>query len=184
MGRLLTSQYGFAVALILVGCGADTSLTFEEKLVIGMVGDFTAPDGATGNAEPRNVTMTLNSVTLTSETAGEIDFFTEEATEFMIASRSQILFEESLSDYVDDTITSVNISFAVAGTAKGKYEDELAFVLENPVAVYAQPFTVNTGKLRRINVLLQWRNIVTRDETVDPPTETITPPSLEPVLVE
>lgn len=176
----------FAIATLMPACGTDQSLSIDEKLVIGIMGSFSTPEGATGDAEPRNMTLTLEDITATAATAGEFDLYTDEAMTVVVASRSQILMEADIADYVDDTITEVRVTFSATATAKGKYEEELAVTLLDPVAVHTESFVVKPAQTRRINVLVDWRDIVTRNDsdTDIPPTETISSPALNTDLID
>ena len=165
------------IGMLLAGCGGDQSLEFSETLVVGIIGVFTAPDDATGNAEPRNVTLTLEDVQIVASDSGTVDLYTDEAEEFKVASRSQIIFEADLADYVDQEITSLQVTFASAATASGKYEEELAITFDDVTVEHTEAFTVSAAQTNRINIQLEWLNIITRDEDADPPTETISAPS-------
>src|SRR5690606_8331517 len=65
-----------AAAMFVSGCGTDpTKVDFSEKLTIAMNAVFQAPADATGNAEPKNLIITLNGLTVTSLEGETVDLF-------------------------------------------------------------------------------------------------------------
>ena len=165
-----------------VGCGGVTpSVDLGESLTVAMTGVFEAPADATGNAEPKSMAMTLTGVALTAVDGSTVDLFAaEEAepTEYRIISRGQIVFEADISDYVDVEFAALTVTFDPTVQGQGKYEDEMTTTLTSTTAAYAEPFTVENAKAVELGISVQWKNIVTRDEDADPPTEVMSSPGL------
>lgn len=165
-------------ALAAAGCG-NTSLEFDQQLDVVMYGAFIAPADATGNAEPRSITFELSSVSLVNadDTLTTFDLSALTTTSFRISSYSQKILSQDLADYDGQTFSGIEITFAPAITAVGKYEAALASTLATPTIRHTEEFTVETAKSKRLEVKVEWKNTITRDEEVDPPTETISAPT-------
>jgi hypothetical protein len=175
---------GLALALLggalTTGCGStSTTLELGEMLTVAMIGVFEAPPDAEGNAEPKFVKFDLEGLKLAAADGTEVELFEEEEPlEARIINRSQIIYEASLADYVDTEFTSLTVTFGQDIVAGGKYEDEITAELPVAAAEYVDAITVEKAKGLRLTVQVQWKNILTRDEEADPPTETMTAPTL------
>lgn len=163
----------------LVGCG-DTSVSLEEKLVVAMLGVFEAPEDASGNADPRYLSIDFLDLTLTKSDGEEVDAFEPSSSTLRIVNRSQIIAEYSLSKYVGESFTSVKATFAPAATAGGKYASSLPVTLSTPAPVYTEVLTVEKTKNIRLDLKAQWKNTLTRDD--DANSETATSPTFRFVL--
>jgi hypothetical protein len=160
------------------GCGGAASLKTDETLAVVMYGTFIAPVDATGNAEPRSQTYTLKDVAVMTDDGAVTSVMTEkEPVTLKIVNRSQIIESASLHDFVDKTLTGVRVTFDTAITGAGKYEPEMAVALASADAELLQGIDIDTGKNVRLNIKVQWKNTVTRDDTADPPTESMTAPT-------
>jgi hypothetical protein len=161
----------------LVGCG-QTELDLDEKLVVAMYGVFEAPADAAGNAEPKYQTYTFTGLSLTGADGAVVDLFADadtEPTEVRIIDRSQIIFETSVHDYVDDKFTAASVGFDAA-VGVGGAGDELTTALPQPTLTLSEAFAVEKAKSRRLVVKVQWKNTITRDAD-DPTLESVAPPT-------
>lgn len=172
-------RFGLLLGLAQVtsACGQATDLDLTELLSVAMQGTFEAPPAAAGNAEPKALTFNIVGVTMTRDDGTVDDLFAAETEpkEVRIINRPQIVFEPEVADYVDVTYTKMTLTFDPTATAKGKYEDEMAVTLAQPVAEFEDTFTVEKAKSMRLDVSIQWKNTVTRDD--DEETETMTSPT-------
>jgi len=158
-----------AFAYALTACGESTSLDVPEKLEVVMLGSFTAPADAAGNAEPRHQTYTLVDVAATAADGTIIDLYEEDAKELKIINRSQIIHEADLADYVDTAFTQISVQFDPTVKGLGKIEEELTVTLPAPTLTLLEGFTVDSAAVLRLTIEAQWKNTITRDEELDPP---------------
>jgi hypothetical protein len=182
VNRKLASMILSLAALGLGGCS--TELDIKESLTVAMLGVFDAPADATGNADPRAQTYTLEDVGLVAADGTVTDIYDADPLEVRIVNRPQIIHEAELGDYKDLTYAGIRVQFSAAVVGIGKIEDELPITLADPVIVYAQAFTVEKGIAQRLEVRVQWKNTITRDEAADPPTETMVAPTFATELVD
>lgn len=161
--------------LLLVSCNQSTSIDLTEKLTVAMLGVFEAPQDADGNAEPRAMAFTLQSVKLNSADGTEIELFEDDPTEYSIINRSQIIAEAEIADYVDQSFSGITVTFAPEVTVAGKIEPELPVTLVNSELLYEDLIEIEKAKSFRLNINVQWKNIVTHDEEAE--TETAVPPA-------
>ncbi len=170
------------LAILFVSTGvcacSDDALELTERLTVAMQGTFVAPVDADGNAEPRFQNYVLTDVVLIEAGGVETSVYkATEATALKIVNRSQIIYEADLAELVDKTFTSARVSFQPGITGGGKIEDAMAVTLVDPELEIPSPFTVEATTTYRLNIEVQWKNTVTRDEDSDPKTETMTAPS-------
>ena len=168
------------LSVLLVSTGlcacADTSLDLKEKLDVAMQGTFEAPVDADGNAEPRFQTYVLTNIVLVDSDGVETSLFTDtEPLELKIVNRSQIIYEADLHDLVNKSYASARVSFQSTVLGGGKYGDAMSVELIDPDLDIPDALTVETATNYRMNVQVQWKNTVTRDD--DAGTETMTAPS-------
>jgi|LauGreDrversion4_2_1035121.scaffolds.fasta_scaffold1067670_1 hypothetical protein len=140
-----------------------------------MAGSYETPDGAAGNADPKFVAFTLNSVVLKSAD-GDLAVFDGEPTEFRIISRDSLIAEKDLTDQEGLAYTGAEVTFAADVTMGGKYADDLTATLAAPTATLTESLAIETAKTIKLFVKAKWRNTVTRDD--DAETETAVAPSL------
>ena len=180
MSRKLVS---IILGLGLTACGS-TKLELDESLTVAMLGVFEAPTDATGNADPRSQTYTLQDVSLVGLDGSLVDLFPDEPKEIRIVNRSQIIHEADLSDYAEAVYAGIRVEFAAAVVGAGKIEPEMAVTLADPIVLYAQQFTVEKAIAQRLEIHVQWKNTVTRDEAADPVTEVMAVPTFATQLVD
>lgn len=147
-------------------CGQSTTLDLTEKLSVAMQGTFEAPPSAAGNAEPKAVTFQITGLTMTRADGTIDDIFQDETEpkEVRIINRPQIVYEPKVHDFVDVAYTKLTLSLAATAEAKGKYEDAMSVTLAQPTADFVDTFTVAKAKSMRLDVSVQWKNTVTRDD--------------------
>lgn len=157
---------GLLLEMQLSACGGATSssLALNETLTVAMIGVFEAPADAVGSAEPKSVTFTVEGVTMTATDGTAIELFEGEPVDYKVVSRSQIIFEADLSEYVKHDFSSISVTFAPTIIGKGKYEDEMPATLTISSAVYADAFTVEKGKALSLDIAVQWKSTVSRDD--------------------
>lgn len=167
-----------SVVLISSGCSLDTNVDFSEKLTMSMVGSYESAEGASGNSEPRFVKVTLNSASLTKSDGTNVELYSGEPKEFRIINRPQILLEADMSSYVGETVSAITLSFAPDIIGAGRIEDAMQSSLLNSTVSYQQAYKVEKAIQKRLDVSLQWKNVITLDESVSPHSETLGMPSL------
>jgi hypothetical protein len=164
-----------ALLLLLSACGS-TALDLSEKLTVVMYGVYEAPVDATGNVEPRQQHYTLTDVSLINTDGSATSIFVEsEPKDLVIINRAQIIEEAPLADYAETSFAGFRVSFASAISGSGKYEAEMPATLSSATADLLEPVTVTKAKVYRLNVKVQWKNTVTRDE--DAKTEEMSAPT-------
>lgn len=177
LGRrmVLAAVQGLAVQ----GCSSQSLTASTELLKVSMVGVFErTPDGV-GNAEPKRILFTLKGMEFLNDDGTTVDLWegADEMT-YRVISRPQIVFEKKISDYVGTTFMGLRLTFDETITGTGKYESDLDASLADPRPKFFQSLKVEKGQEMVITVNIQWKNTITRDSSVSPPTETMTPPSL------
>lgn len=166
------------VGCLLVGCGQ--TLSTDETLTVVMYGVFESPADATGNVEPRSQSYSLTGVSLLNADGTATSVMTEtDPKSLKIINRAQIIEEASLHAYVGTTFTGIRVTFAEALTGAGKYEPAMATTLTTTDLDLVETVAVESASTFRLKVKVQWKNTVTRDETVTPPTEEMTAPTFE-----
>jgi hypothetical protein len=170
------------LAAFLGACSGETELDFSEKLTIAMLGTYEEPAGAAGNADPKFVNVTFIDASLTRSNGAIVDLFEGEPTAFRIINRSQILHEVDMSSYVDETLSAISVSFEASVTAGGKLGSALESTLLATTVSSASTLTVESAIQKRLEIHLQWKNTITLDESLDPPTETLGMPGLSATL--
>lgn len=173
--RASARSLALVLALFQLSCSQSTSLDLKERLTVAMLGIFEAPQDADGNGEPRSMAFTLQSVTLKSTEGSDVELFEDDPTEFSVINRSQIITEAEIGDYVDQTFSGISVSFAPEVTVVGKIESDIPVTLVNSELFYEDLIEVKKAKSFRLNIKVQWKNTITRDE--DAETETAVPPS-------
>jgi hypothetical protein len=150
----------------LAGCGISKStLGLTQGITIAMTGTFEAPPDAAGNSDPRFEKITLNKVTLNKSDGTTVDASPTDPAEFKILSRPQIIAEKDLTDAVGTTFTSIDFEFAGTVLVTGRYSTDMEVALPNPTPSYSGSFTVEQQKSVRLDISLQWRDTVTRDDS-------------------
>ena len=175
--KILIGVFGVPAIAGLTACSsATTSLTTAAKLTVVMYGVFEAPVDATGGAEPRFQTYTLNSVDLVDGDGVVTALFSDPPKSLRIVNRSQIIAELPLTDYVGKSFSSVRVGFDPDVVGGGKIEAAMPATLGNPVLELVEPITVAAAKDVRLKIKVQWKNTVSRDEDADPKTEVMSAP--------
>ena len=156
-----------------------SSLTSStETLTLLMVGVFEKSPDAAGNAEPKKMTFSLTGAELLLADGTAVDLWEGgDPAYHTVISRPQIVYEKSLADYVGKSFTTLRLTFDPTVTGSGKYEEEIAVTLPNPTPDFISTLTIEKGKSIEITANVQWKDLITRDTSTSPPTETMTPPS-------
>jgi hypothetical protein len=162
--------------MAIVGCGS-AKLTVDQKFVVAMVGVFEAPADATGNAEPKYQTYSLEDVSFTMSDGSALPLYTDAAQSFRIVNRSQILFETDISKEVGQTVAAINVQFAATIEGGGKTGATLTATLPSPVLTLNEAFVLEKAQSTRLNIDVQWKNTVTLDSSADPVTEVMSAPT-------
>lgn len=166
LGLWLTMTY-------LTGCGSDTEVDFSESLTIVMLGTFEETAGASGNAEPRYVDVTFTDATVAKGDGSIVDLFDLEPVAYRILDRPQKLLEVDMSDYVDTTLSAITLSFGATVKAMGKSKTELSGTFAATTVMTEEGLLVEKAVKKRLEIHVRWKNAITRDDTTDPPTETL-----------
>jgi hypothetical protein len=145
-----------------------------------MLGVFTAPPGVVGNNLPKSAGFTLIAAAINTSDGQTFAAYDGAATPITVINRPQIIVEYDLTKVLNLTISSISVQFDSAITATGKYDAAMTATLANAAATYAVPLYVTTGKAVRLNVGVQWKNTVTRDDGEK--TETLEAPVLDVAL--
>jgi hypothetical protein len=161
----------------MTGCGESTTLDLSEKFTVAMAGVYEAPEDVSGNAEPRSMSFTLQGVTLSSAEGEDVELFEDEPTAFNIINRPQIIAEADVADYVGTSFSSVTVTFAAAVTAVGKTSDELSATLTTTALVHTATIEIAKAKSNRLNIGVQWKNIINYDDSGDEVVETLGQPA-------
>lgn len=171
--------------LAMQGCGSQSLTATTELLKVSMVGVFErTPDGV-GNAEPKRILFTLKGLEFLNDDGTTVDLWEgEDETTYRVISRPQIVFEKKISDYVGTTFVGLRLTFDDTIKGAGKYESDLDASLADPRPKFIQSLKVEKGQEMSITVNVQWKDTITRDSSLSPPTETMTPPSLRFSLEE
>ncbi len=159
----------------LVGCGSMTKIDLTEKLTIAMQGTFEAPPAADGNAEPKFVKFTLDDVTMTQTDGTVVDLYDADPLDLRIINRPQIIHEAKIKDYVGSDFSQITVTFAADAEAGGKYETSMPLTLATSEADFVEAFSVEKAKSLRLDISVQWKNTVTRND--DDKSETVTSPA-------
>lgn len=130
-----------------------------------ILGTFQAPSDAVGNADPRFISMSLEKVVLTLSDGTSVDASPTTPTSLRVLSRPQIAVEKDLADYVGKTISTVAIAFNATAVVGGKYTTEIPITLANPSPKYTGSLSIEKTKKIGLEVDVQWKNIITRDDT-------------------
>jgi hypothetical protein len=162
-GRLYRFGGTLLVAAGLSGCGA-TTVASDVNFVVAMLGVFEAPEDAAGDSEPTHQTYSLEDVTLTSATGEVVDLYTDDPKDVRILSRSQIIHEEDIGDYEEESFASASVTFAATVTGMGGSGDELTLTLPATTLTYATAFTIPKAKSQRLTIKVQWKNTIGTDE--------------------
>jgi hypothetical protein len=165
--------------LAVQGCSSQSLTPTNELLKVAMVGVFErTPDGV-GNAEPKRILFTLKGLEFLNDDGTATDLWDgADETTYRVISRPQIVFEKKISDYVGTTFMGLRITFDETVKGAGKYQSDLDASLADPRPKFIQSLRVEKGQEMVITVNIQWKDTITRDSSVSPPTETMTPPSL------
>jgi hypothetical protein len=182
MKRLVSvgNFFGIFWGLLLSGCGDVASVDAKHYLRVVMMGAFEAPEGASGNGEPKYQNYMLRDVSGTLEETGEvIDLYDDDPLEVRIVSRSQIIYEADISDYEGKIFSQFDVALADTVTGIGASGDELEVTLPSDVLSYAKSYTVPKAKSARLTIKVQWKGTIVTDEDADPAVETMTAPTFD-----
>ncbi|MBM4253179.1 MAG: hypothetical protein FJ146_14515 [Deltaproteobacteria bacterium] len=151
--------------IILSGC-ADvlSATTVTTKLNIAMTGNAAVPEGAVGTQDPIFQLYTLKSVVLTKSDGTTVTGYDGEPIDLRIISRPQIITTYDMATDAGVVYSSIAVTFDSAVTGAGRYQDDLAITLDNPVLTYDQPFTVAKAQDRRLDIWVNWQNTVSESE--------------------
>ncbi len=177
MKKVVLIVFRLKILLLLASC--EQSLDTAQYLRVRMIGVLTAPEAATGSYDPISQTYELEGVFLTPETGDSLSLYTEpEAKEVKIINRSQIIFETKVTeDYVGTNFSALAVRFSSTVLGASRYEEEHNLEMEDTDIIYSETFTFETGRGVSAVIDVNWKNTVTRDETTEPPTETMEVPT-------
>lgn len=120
----------------------------------------------------------MEAITLTGTDGSVLDIFQKTTPlEVRILERSQIIHEAKMADYAKKTFASISVRFSSAIEGVGKTGSVLKATLPTPTASLSQTITIEAAKTQRLNIRVQWKNTIRRDETLDPPVEIMNPPT-------
>ncbi|NRA64896.1 MAG: hypothetical protein HRU19_10470 [Pseudobacteriovorax sp.] len=151
-------------ATLIQGCGVDEAST----LTIDLFGANAAPEGATGDKTPFRIDMTLESIGLVLDSTTDVEAFSGPASVLQVIDRPQIILEYSLTNYVDSTITAINVTFS-NGVTLYEGDNTITGNLETPVISYTTPIVIETGRSESLDMKISWKNIIT-DQSFSQPT--------------
>lgn len=178
--RLVSCVIALTGFLALSGCAdALSATTVSTKLNIAMTGNAAVPEGATGTQDPIFQLYTLKSVVLTKSDGTTVAGYDGDAIDLRIISRPQIITTYDMANDSGVVYSSIAVTFDAAVIGAGRYQDDLAITLDNPVLTYDQPFTVAKAQDRRLDILVNWQNTVSESEadqtnSIQAPTFTLT----------
>ena len=112
---------GLVFSLSLSNCGSTTFDT-ANVLYFEIYGVQAKPEIAPGNASPRSITLTLESIALINSDGTDEVLDTAIDEEFEIIARPWIVYEKDLLDYIGTTFAGFKATFSQTASAKGKYK--------------------------------------------------------------
>jgi hypothetical protein len=160
------------------GCSTSSLTSSTEMLTLLIVGVFEKSPDAAGNAEPKKITFSLTGAELVLDDGTSVDLWEggEPASQTVI-SRPQIVYEKNLADYVGKSFTTLRLTFDPTVIGSGKYAEEIAVTLPDPSPDFINTLPIQKGKSIEVTANVQWKDLINRDPSTSPPTETMTPPS-------
>jgi hypothetical protein len=158
---------GWAVGLGLSGCGG---LSSDQLLSVEMYGVSKMPEGATGTRDPKFQIYQLLKVDLVSEDGATTTnlFDNEEEKIFRIVDREQMIYSKKISDLVDTSYGSMQLTFAPEVSGGDSEENALTFTLANPVLTLSQPFAIETAKDVTVLIKMNWGNTLSDEALTEP----------------
>jgi hypothetical protein len=135
-----------------------------------MYGVSKMPDGATGTRDPKFQIYQLLKVDILSEDGATTTnlFDNDEDKIFRIVDREQLIYSKKISELVDTSYGSMQLTFAPEVTGGDLEESSLSFTLANPVLTLSQPFAVEKAKDITVLIKMNWGNTLS-DETMTEP---------------
>lgn len=169
-------------AMFLSSCGGTTGLD-DYYITFRMVGVFTQPETATGNNEPIAQTFKLTAISLFDADGNEYQLLTDGTTEYKVINRAQVVYQKLISEsYYNVAFNQAKLVFAPVIAVDTKVSTDVVVTLDSSEASYNEPFTIEKARDYTFTVKSNWKNTVTRDETTDPVTESISSPTFTLVL--
>lgn len=169
MTKLTITNYLFvsAVGLGLSGCG---SLTSDQLLSVDMYGVSKMPEGAAGTRDPKFQIYQLVKVDIISEdgTSTTNLFDNEEEKIFRIVDREQLIYSKKISDLVDNSYGSIQLTFAPEVTGGESDENEMSFTLSNPALTLSQPFAIEKAKDVNVHIKINWGYTLSDEAMLEP----------------
>lgn len=158
---------GCAAGLGLSGCGG---LSSDQLLSVEMYGVSKMPDGATGTRDPKFQIYQLLKVDIVSEDGATTTnlFDNEEEKIFRIVDREQLIYSKKISELVDTSYGSMQLTFAPEVTGGDSEENALTFTLANPVLTLSQPFAIEKAKDLTVLIKMNWGNTVSDEAMTEP----------------
>lgn len=157
-----------------------SALDTTSFLTIKMLGNLEAPADAEGTNDPRWQGYTLEGVYLIPETGDALSLYSDAPHEYKIINRSQIIYKKEVdSDWLDVNFSALTVQFDQTVTGGGKYSDSHELTLETGSISYSTPFTFKKGQGLTAVINVNWKNTMTRNEEVDPPTESMALPEFD-----
>jgi hypothetical protein len=160
-------------ALSSFGCGDPTDQIGEMKLIVMIGSSPNAPEEATGSSSPKSVIATLNAISWVNDETGETeDLWQKDPDSILIINRDRILIEKDISsdDYKDKSFSNVIVQLSTAISVQGKYSPRSLTLTptvegeETLDLIISEPFTINEGKGRTVEVTCEWGRTVTSND--------------------
>jgi hypothetical protein len=156
-----------AAGLGLSGC---SGLSSEQLLSVEMYGVSKMPDGATGTRDPKFQIYQLLKVDIVSEDGATTTnlFDNEEEKIFRIVDREQLIYSKKISELVDTSYGSMQLTFAPEVTGGDSEDNALTFTLANPVLTLSQPFAIEKAKDITVLIKMNWGNTLSDEAMTEP----------------
>lgn len=158
---------GCAGALGLSACGG---LSSDQLLSVEMYGVSKMPEGATGTRDPKFQIYQLLKVDILSEDGATTTnlFDNDEEKIFRIVDREQMIYSKKISDLVDTSYGSMQLTFAPEVSGGDSEENALTFTLANPVLTLSQPFAIEKAKDVTVLIKMNWGNTLSDEALTEP----------------
>jgi hypothetical protein len=156
-----------ALSLGLSACGG---LSSDQLLSVEMYGVSKMPEGATGTQDPKFQMYQLLKVDLVSEDGATTTnlFDNDEEKIFRIVDREQLIYSKKISDLVDTSYGSMQLTFAPEVSGGVSEENALTFTMANPVLTLSQPFAIEKAKDVTVLIKMNWGNTLSDEALTEP----------------
>jgi hypothetical protein len=163
------------IASFVPSCQQPFDLT--QYIRLRMEGTLIAPEGASGAYEPIFQDYLFEALYFQGDDDELYTIFEDEAEVFRIIDRPQILLEsEMLDELRERSYKGLIVKFYPLVLGASRYEDEHTITLESGDVLYENEFSLEKGRGLSIDIKVNWKNTVIRDESETPPLETMQTP--------